>query len=1344
MRVELPVALDTVLETATAKEPSARYPDAVRMASAYNALIEIPRRVVEQSLAEPLTDRELEILQLMVGDLDNSQIAERLVVTIGTVRWHVKQIFGKLDVHSRAQAIERARELRLTETRLSDSLVRAVAALPEAPLPLTVREIPPGIAPSTLLENPYKGLRAFQEADAPDFFGREALVQQLFDRLAEDHPLARFLAVVGPSGSGKSSVVRAGLIPALRAGRLPGSERWFVTDMLPGTHPFEELEAALNRIAARAGTPLLALLCEEERGLARAVKHILPPDGGEVLLVIDQFEELFTLLDDEVARVSFLESVRAAVTDPRAHLRVILTLRADFYDRPLRYGAFAELMRTQTEVIVPLNGDELRQAVTGPADRIGLVVEPALIQALVDEVASQPGALPLFQYALTEAFERRQDHTLTLKAHQAIGGLSGALARRADDVYAGLGAGEQVAGRQLFLRLVTLGEGVEDTRRRVLESELLALGDAEAMQSAVDAFDRARLLSFDRDPRTRGPTVEVAHEALLREWTRLRNWLDESRADVRTQRLLASASAEWSGANCDPSYLLHGSRLAQVSAWAEGTDVALTADERAYLAASVRAERRAVTLRRRVRRAVAGISLLVAVVMTVLAVLATSREQQALREAAVNHSLVLANEAEHVFDNGRTDLGLALALEAVAIDQPPARAIQALRTVAQGMGTRAVLRSQGNAVKAVAFSPDSRLALSGGCATLIDSTCREGELIVWDLATATDLRRLEGHTGWISSVAFDPTRPEIALSASEDGTLILWNVEKGEIVRRFEGHTAGVNSLAFSADGSMALSGSDDRIAILWDVATGRIMRRFSEHRAPVTAVALSPDQRLAATGADSADSNVLLWDVESGEVLHTLVGPTSEIVAVGFRTDEQGQMLVYAISKDNVYREWNTDTGMLVRPVTVTGTLLGFSPLPDQRSAVECEGHVCLLLTINTWKVINQLITPLQSQIVSNAVSADGRLALFGSLAGEVILANLSVANEVRRFQTERGLATVDISPDGRYLLTGEFDSGTVILWDVQTGQEIRRLEGLASLVASVKFSPGGQLALICSLNVYLGIPGGKATLWEVETGRVIHEWDDFEYYPRTSAFSPDGQSVLIGTLQWGAAWPEEGVRGELVQYDLTSGQVIRRYGPTRTVLDISFSPDGRRAITGNSVYGYATLWDTATGQPIRRFEHYALAVSSTSDPRFFLLGSEGGFVFLVDAETGANVRSFSGPSSTYWSLDTDPSQKYLLGGGSHQNVLVLWDYATGLEVQRFQGHASATVVWNVVFSPDGQTAFSSALGPEEAVIQWRIVDMPLDDLRAWIAANRYVRDFTCEERAQYAIPPLCEMDAS
>ena len=312
------------------------------------------------------------------------------------------------------------------------------------------------------IENPYKGLRAFGAADAGDFFGRERLVERLIARLGEPGTRGRFVAVVGPSGSGKSSVVRAGLLPALARGALPMSADWFRIEMTPAPHPVRAARSALARVATDPPNALLDLLLAPG-GVRRAVHRVLPDDHDQLLLVIDQFEELFTQVDDDTA-TRFIDELVDVVTAPGTRVRVVITLRADFYDRPLRHRGLGELLRDGTEVITPMSIDELEAAITGPAARVGVEIEPLVVSEMVGEIVDRPGALPLLQYTLTELFEARAGRTITIAAYRAGGGVSRTLARRADSLLAALGPETTETARHVLLRLVSLDDDGSDAR----------------------------------------------------------------------------------------------------------------------------------------------------------------------------------------------------------------------------------------------------------------------------------------------------------------------------------------------------------------------------------------------------------------------------------------------------------------------------------------------------------------------------------------------------------------------------------------------------------------------------------------------------------------------------------------------------------------------------------------------------------------------------------------------------------------------------------------------------------------------------------------------------------------
>lgn len=437
--------------------------------------------------------------------------------------------------------------------------------------------------------NPYKGLRPFSEGDAVDFFGRDQLIRDLVDAVAAHaRPM---VAVVGPSGAGKSSVVQAGLIPRLRSGAIEGSADWEYVIVQPGARPFEALENALATA--------------DLTGYPESLRHT-------VLLVLDQFEELFAQAPDSVVS-HFLQLLADWSSHPR--LRIVLTLRADFYDRPMLHPTFGRVFVAGVVNVHPLTPEQLAVAASGPAERTGIRLEPPLLSELIRDVSARPGSLPMFQYVLTEVFDRRVGNLLTLDAYRAAGGVAGAVTRRAEELHSTATNEERNVMRQVFFRLVAVGEGDQVTRRRVTLSEIhdLRLSPAR-VDEVIERLAHHRLLSLDREVSSGEPIIEVAHEALLSEWTRLRGWLEEARGDLRRRMWLAAAREEWMRANGDPGFLLTGSRLDQYEEWANQTTVALSQEERGFLdrsialreeeLARVRAEH--AELRRRRRRSNAG------------------------------------------------------------------------------------------------------------------------------------------------------------------------------------------------------------------------------------------------------------------------------------------------------------------------------------------------------------------------------------------------------------------------------------------------------------------------------------------------------------------------------------------------------------------------------------------------------------------------------------------------------------------------------------------------------------------------------------------------------------------
>lgn len=1205
----------------------------------------------------------------------------------------------------------------------------------KGPPGMPAAEAIPERAPRLIGECPYRGLSAFREADVPFFFGREDFTGRLLEAVRQQ-PMV--VVIVGSSGCGKSSTVFAGLLPHLR-----DEADWLIAHLRPGGQPFHAqaaallpmLEPELSETAWLIEVRKLAdALREGEIPLYDAVERALEknPEASRLLFVVDQFEELYTLCPEPEVQRRFIDGLLAAVeagserrTSPFV---LLLTLRADFMGHALTHRPFADALQDASLMMGPMSRDELRLAIEKPAEKQGAAFEAGLVERLLDDVGEEPGNLPLLEFALTLLWEGQSDGWLTHAGYEEIGRVEGALARYADEVFGELDEKEREQAQRIFVQLVRPGEGMEDTCRVATRAEL---GDEN--WALVQHLADRRLVVTGRDL-AGNETVEVAHEALIQRWGQLRAWMDADRAFRTWQEGLRAALRGWETSDRDEGALLRGAPLAQAESWLAEREGELSEAEQDFIQASVTLREHRQAERERQRRrtilALAG-GLVIAIA---LAIFAFNARAIAQREADVNHSLVLAANAEEAFENGETDLALALALEAVSMDQPPPEAQRALSAIAFGPGTRAVLEGHSNVARDAALSPDARLALSGSCSELdLNDICIQGELILWDLETGTELRRFEGHTGWVNAVAFSPDG-KTALSGSGDGMLILWEVETGDVIRRFEEHTDGVNSVAFGPDGQTALSGSDDTTLILWDVATGEAIRRFKGHTGGVTRVTFSPNGQTVLSASE--DTTMILWDVATGEAIRRFEGHKKTVTGAVFHPDGH---TILSISPDLSLRSWDLETGEEIHWHEFPAHPDSLAITPDGRTILFSIQHDLHQWDVGRWQESGRLAghevgAKGVAAVNSIAISPDGRLALSASSDGTLRLWNLGGQTGFCRFETDgTPIDAVAVSPDGRHLLTGMM-TGETILWDVERGQVIRRFEGDGIPVGPdcLAFSPDGRYVLVCAEDVMGDSGATSLVLWDVETGEEIRRFEGHVTYVRALAFSPHGRTALAGSQ----SIPDNTV-GDLILWDLETGQKIRRFDITHDVANIAMSADGNRALTGSASHFIAILWDVATGRALRRFEGHTgpvLNVAFGPEEATVLTASYDGSLILWDVETGGIIRRYLGHDSGVWGLDISPDGRYVISS-SDIGTVILWDFKTGEELRRFTLHTAPAL--DVAFSPDGQTAFS--IGWDGALIQWQVADPSLDELIGWIHTNRYVRELTCEEREQYRVEPPC-----
>jgi WD40 repeat protein/class 3 adenylate cyclase len=1172
----------------------------------------------------------------------------------------------------------------LVKTNLLLHRQRGDAALAELTVEGGVEEPPPADVPC-----PYKGLAAFEAEDAEYFFGREELVAELTARLAG----TRFLAVVGPSGSGKSSLVRAGLLPRVWDGALPGSEAWPTLVITPGAHPLNELAVRLAVLCDDRPASLLQDLEADPRAAELAIRRALSDRPSEVrlLLVVDQFEEIFALCRDEEERRQFIEALLYAVEAEDGRTIVVPTIRADFYGRCADYPQLAARM-SDGLLVGPMSEDELRAAIERPAAVVGLRLQPGLAETILDDVAGEPGALPLLSHALLETFARRRGAQLTLSGYAASGGVAGAIAQTADTVYGGLDREQQALARSIFLRLTELGEeGAQDTRRRVAPRELVRTAEeAPAVQAVLKTLTDARLITTAED------TVEVAHEALIREWPTLRGWLEEDREGLRTHRHLTEAAAEWERLGREPGELYRGARLATAGEWvAEHADLPNPL-ERGFLGASQELARSEEAERhRRRQRTIAGLATALAITL-ILALLAGQQwqrarveEQKALQQAGI----LLASQAEAELEAGYGDLAVLLALEALEHYPYTAQAEHALgQAVSYSRALQGHTAHEG-AVTSVSWSPDG---------TRVATSSTDNSVHVWDAASGEQLRVIdlpEGITGnvydYTLAVKWLPDGEHLLtvsgdrfLLGSQDFDLLLWDATtagEGEAApepllaieipnqaepEQGEGSvtTLGVHYASGAAadfapqSGRLATLGGDDS-AIIWDAGLQGQELVLKGHANDVNAVAWSPDEARLATASE--DGTARIWDTQDGEMRMVLEGHEGAVNSVAWSPD--GTQLATA-GDDGTVRIWNT------APAAESGAA------GDLLGSLEPQAGIVWSLA---WSADG-------SHLATG--TDDGRIRIWSVPGGE-IMADLGGHNDF--------VAHLAWSPVDDRLASAGAD-GVARVWNAAPSTAAQALPYWT--VSDLSWSSDGHyLALPTGDTGYGTGEPGRLAVWDVEAAQpVTHKLDtDFNYIWFEADYSPDDRLLVIGGL---SSWPE-GISDLDTRHvlDAQTGQEVQSFTVTdgSWIRSCGWSPDGAQVATGTAG-GILYLWDVQTGELLNTLvgheaEKMINYVKWSPDGTQIATACDDGTARVWDATTGETLLVLAHEAPTFvWSAVWSPDGSRLLTTsgaddiGAEDNTVRIWDANSGEELLVLRGHGSQIIVGD--WSPDGSRIVSTS----------------------------------------------------
>jgi WD40 repeat protein/DNA-binding SARP family transcriptional activator len=1165
-------------------------------------------------------------------------------------------------------------ELGLEPSRALQQLERAILLQDPSLEPASHRPAQATSEPGGVQLCPFKGLAPFDVADADYFFGRERLVADLYSRVID----STLVGIIGPSGGGKSSILRAGLLAALAAGALPGSEDWRVVLLRPGEHPNEELRRCLGGKSVR-----------------EAIADLHP--GQRLVIAVDQLEELFTSCADEAERAAFAANLTDVALDPERRIVVAVSLRADFYGRCAGYPGFADLLSRNHVLVGAMERDELSRAIELPAERAGLQVERPLVEALVADIISEPGGLPLLSATLLELWRLRRGNLLQLESYRRSGGVRGAVARLAEDVYQRLSEHDRALTRAIMLRLAA-GDEAAVVRRRVPVAEF---GRTEGADRVLAELVRARLLTIGDGE------VEVAHEALLREWPRFTAWLAESHEERRFRAHLAASAHEWAARDRDPAELYRGARLASALDWSAGHAQELDELELAFVDASrdegdreLRGQRRQ---NRRLRALLAGVG-----VLLVLALIAGGLALNARANANHSATVALADSlgAQAV---ANPDLSLAMLLGVQGVRLAPSERTQGdlLTALLRAPAAIRTYHASGLRAAGLAVSPDGRtLAFE-------DNVPR---IYFLDTATGRRIRSIANPPGE-SQLAYAPDGRLVMVSGSAGplNQVDFLDPSTGRVVQRLPLPASVVAAappfrpgydwpnaaadFAF-ADGGRRLAVAFGAYVVQWALPQGRALGAPTAIPGDAAFVFYTAiDRQLVAVGTQRTS----VLDARTGHFVRSY--PVGGLVAA---LSPDGTTMVYGDATGSV-RFLDLATGAVTQAMSAhPGGVRAVGFTPDSSTAISSGNDGRTLIWDAATHQVERTFAGHAGPVTFQAMSTDGSTLFTAGDDGTAISWDLAGS---RSFGTTFRAAASDprfdtwnvaVSPDDRTIAAGGSD-GMVNLWDARTLRKIESFRAAPGFVGAVSFGAGGRTLLVATNSLtpparsYLGI-------WRLyPRPRLLRQLQGFPQLITWATVSPDGNTIAAtgfpGAIP--SSFPQLAQDDGLVaEWSTSTGKLLARpmlLPGGGAASGVSFSARGTTVVVtqfGNR----AAVVDPARRKVLARWNgsptaQYLLGTALSPDGTRVATADLEGYLWVRDAATGKPLLPGIRASASYlYSVGWSPDGTRLVTAGSDGTVR-LYDATTGqqigtsLPVPGADLGNAATGYLYVTFSPDGRT---------------------------------------------------------